>query len=81
MEKTKTDLMNSFGMSEEEKRGRKEMGADDNRPLKEKLKEVAREVGEFSLLAGMSNIVRGELSVKMVWIFFQMGLLGILIII
>ena len=67
--KTKSDLMNS-------QRAKREMRVEDRQSLKEKLKEVAREVGEFSLFAGMSSTIRSELPVKLMWIFFQLGLLG-----
>lgn len=75
--KTKTDLMNAFRMLEHERQARKEMG--DNRPLNEKLKEAVREVTEFSLLAGMSNIARSEFSVKVMWILCHLCLLGIIL--
>lgn len=47
--------------------------------FKREIKKVMFEVGEFSLIPGISNIVRSgnELSVKILWIVFQMILLAI----
>jgi hypothetical protein len=47
--------------------------------FKREIKKVMFEVGEFSLIPGISNIVRSgnELSVKILWIVFQMVLLAI----
>lgn len=73
--KTKTDYLVEYHLSKIKALTREKNGEDD-RSLKYKLKEVAIEVGEFSLLAGLSNIIRSELPVKLTWVFCQLALLG-----
>lgn len=61
-------------MSKEERKALKEIEEEDNRPLKEKLNEETGKVGESTL----SKIIRSELSVKLMWIFCYLCILGIL---
>lgn len=70
--KTKTDYMKTF-----REKKQKNNSPQKDKKLGEKIKEVVREVGEFSLIAGMSNIIRSELPVRIAWITFQLILLAV----
>lgn len=74
--KTKTDFLAAFHQLQSDKLRKRNEGEDDNRSLNEKIKELATEAAEFSLFAGMSSIVRNELYVKMIWIFFHLCFTG-----
>lgn len=63
---TKTDYIKAFNSNK---------GKDDNK--KKKIIDVAKEVAEFSLMPGLSNIVRSELPVKITWLACQLCLLGV----
>lgn len=69
--KTKTQYIETFNQQKSNP-----IKSDREKPLKNKIFDVSREVAEFSLLPGLSNIVRNELPIKISWALFQLTLLG-----
>lgn len=76
-ERTKTDYLVTFHRSQIDMLLKRKRGSDDERPLKEKIKEIAKEVAEFSLINGVSSIVRNECYIKVTWILCHICLIGI----
>ncbi len=70
--KTKSDLLEEFHQSH---KTRKQDGGEKDR--KEEIRATAREVFEFSLFPGVSNIVRSNWPVKLTWICSHLCLFGI----